>query len=465
MSRPALKVPAGRSRGGNFTEGPVHRHLIRLASYMFMGFSAMTISQLIEAVYLGHLGTKPLAAVSFTFPVIMVLQSFAMGMGVGASSIVSRTTGAGDREQVRRLVTHCLELMACLLIVLTVLGRLFSAPIFAMLGARGEVLHLIIQYMDIWFLGLPVFALSMMGTSLIRAVGNAEVPGIVMTVGSVLQIAIEPFLIFGLGPFPKLGIEGAALGFVIARAIGFVLCYYVVIFEERLLTTRLAGALASWKAIMHVGVPATATNLIMPVSMGIITRLLAGHGAAVVAGFGVGSRISSLMVMIVFAISASSGPFVGQNWGARKFERVDTALSLANRFVMAWGAIAFVLMIAFGRFFVSLINDNATVVEAADWYLVITPLSIGFMGMTAIASSCFNAMGQPIPPLIISIARMFVVYIPLAILFNYLWGYVGIFVATSLSSVLLGIVAWFWNRHAISSFRSRQTDMMAEAAV
>lgn len=430
-----------------------------------MGFSAMTVAQLIEAVYLGHLGTMPLAAVSFTFPVIMVLQSIAMGMGIGASSIVSRTAGAGDRNQVKALVTHTLVLMLGLLVGLAILGRMFSAPIFAVLGAKGEVLHLVIQYMDIWFFGLPLFALSMIGTSLIRAVGNAAAPGIVLMVGSVLQIIIEPLLIFGIGPFPKLGIEGAALGFVIARAGSFSLCYYVLLFREKMLTTTLTGAVASWKSIMHVGIPATATNLIMPVSLGIITRLLASHGATVVAGFGVGSRISSLMVMIVFAVASSTGAFVGQNWGAQQYDRVNKALSFANKFVMAWGVVAFVIMLLFGRMLVSLINDDPTVVEAANWYLVITPLSIGFMGMTAIASSCFNAMGKPIPPLVISIARMFVVYVPLAILFDHLWGYVGIFVATSLSTILLGIVARVWNRQAIAAARSQQPRGVPELAV
>lgn len=456
-------MPGGRARGGNFTEGPVHKHMIRLAGFMFMGFSAMTLAQLIETVYLGRLGTLPLAAVSFTFPVIMVLQSVAMGLGIGASSIVSRTTGAGDREQVRKLVTHCIVVAAGLLFVLTTLGWFYSAPVFAVLGAKGEVLHLVIQYMDIWFLGLPLFALSMIGTSLIRAVGNAELPGIVMTVGSVLQVVIEPFFIFGIGPFPNLGIEGAALGFVIARALSFALCYWVIIFMEKLITRDLRGLMESLKAILHVGLPAMATNLIMPVSMGIITRLLASHGAAVIAGFGVGSRIGQMMMMIVMSIASSAGPFIGQNWGAQKYERVNQALSLANKFAMAWGVAAFFIMLAFGKWLVSLINDDPVVVEAANWYLVITPLSIGFMGMTAIASSCFNAMGKPIPPLVISIMRMFVVYIPLALLFNYLWGYVGIFMATSLSSVLLGIVAWFWNRHAIEAGTRHLVGM--EAAV
>jgi len=458
-------MPGGHARGGNFTEGPVHKHLVRLAGFMFMGFSAMTMAQLIETVYLGRLGTLPLAAVSFTFPVIMVLQSVAMGLGIGASSIVSRTFGAGNKDQVRQLVTHCVVVAAGLLLVLTTLGYLFSSPIFALLGAHGEVHTLVIQYMDIWFFGLPMFALSMIGSSLIRSVGNAAAPGILMTIGAILQVVIEPFFIFGLGPFPHMGIEGAAVGFVVARAISFTLTYYVLVIRERLLTRNLSGIIESLRSILHVGLPAMATNLIMPVSMGIITRLLAGHGPAVIAGFGVGSRIGSMMMMIVFALASSSGPFIGQNWGARKFERVNQALSLANSFVMAWGAVAFLFMLVLGKWLVMLINDNPTVVEAATWYLVITPLSIGFMGMTAIASSCFNAMGKPIPPLIISILRMFVVYIPMAIWFDYLWGYVGIFIATSTSSILLGIVAWFWNRHAIAAGTRNELAEGMEAAV
>ncbi len=452
MSGPARPAP-GASRGANFTDGPVHKHLIRLAGFMFMGFSAMTISQLIETIYLGVLGTDELAAVSFTFPVVMILQSVAMGLGVGASSIIARTMGAGDREQVKRLVTHCLVLVIICVLVLAVLGRLYSAPIFRLLGAEGHILELVILYMDIWFIGFPLFALSMIGTSLIRAVGNAAVPGIVMTVGSVLQVITSPFLIFGWGPFPAMGIEGAALGFGISRALSFMLCYYVLITREGLITRSFDGVLASWKAILHVGLPAMATSLIMPVSMGIITRLLAGHGPAVVAGFGVGSRIDSLMVMIVFAVASSAGPFIGQNWGAQKFERVDTALMLCNRFALAWGLFAFLFMLLFAETLVSLINNDPKVVETAVWYLLIVPLSIGFMGMTAISSSCFNAMGQPLPPLVISILRMFVVYVPMAIAFNFWFGFIGIFLATSISTILLGIVSWYWNRLAIEKSR------------
>lgn len=409
----------------------------------------MIMASLVETVYIGILGTPQLAAVSFTFPLVMIMQGVAMGLGIGASSVVARTVGLGDREKVRRLVSHCLMLVAILILVLVVAGYSVAELFFKLLGAQPDILPLILTYMDVWLLGLPLFTLSMVGSSLIRASGNAAIPGYIMTVGSLLQVCIAPFLIFGLGPLPELGLEGAAWGFVIARTASFSFCFYYLLRRERLLITSLQGILTSWKDILHVGLPAIATNLIMPVSMGIITRLLASHGPEVIAGFGVGSRVDSLMVMIVMALSSSIGPFVGQNWGAHKYDRVKAALRMANQFSLLWGLFAFVFMLLFGESLVSLINDDPKVVETATTYLIIIPLSIGFMGIMAVSSSCFNALGKPLPPLIISIHRMLVVYLPLAVLGDYLWGVVGIFLATSASSILMGTVAWYWNRIVI----------------
>jgi len=459
ISRPPPRVL------GNFTEGPVHLHLVKLTGFMFMGMAAMITAQLIEAVYVGMLGTMELAAISFTFPLIMMMQSVAMGLGIGASSVIARTAGTGNRHMVRQLISHCLILVVIMVVVMALLGYHNIDAVFTLLGAEGEVLALVSQYMSIWFLGFPLFAISMIGTTLLRSVGDAATPGIVMTFGSVIHVVIAPFLIFGIGPIPRMELEGAAWSFVIARTLSFSYCYYVIIVRERLLIASLDNLITSWKSILHVGIPAIANNLIMPVSMGIITRLLSAHGPAVVAGFGVGSRLDSLMAMIVMSTAMSAGPFIGQNWGAQQYERVDTALSLTNRFCLAWGVFAFAFMLLFGETLVSLINDDPAVVEPAAWFLVIIPLSIGFMGMTSIASSCFNAMGKPMPPLILSIARMFVIYVPLALLFDHLWGYVGIFVATSISNVIVGLMSWQWNRVSIRNSRAARAGAKLEESI
>jgi putative MATE family efflux protein len=418
---------------------------------MFLGFSAMIIASLVEVYYIGLLGTDELAAISFTFPVVMTMNSLTMGLSIGASSIIARSAGAGDSDKVRKLVSHCLILVLLSVTVLAIVGFHFSDEIFSTLGARLHIHGLTVSYIEIWFYGLPIFALSMVSSGLIRATGDAVVPGIIMAVGSLLQVTISPLLIFGIGPFPELGFLGAAWGFVVSRVISFMLSFYVIAVREQLLVTDLHNIIDSWRAILHVGIPAAATNLIMPVSMGVGTRLLAEHGPDVVAGYGIGSRVDALLAMVVFAVASSTGPFIGQNWGAREFKRVKQALSLANRFCMAWGLFSFIFMWLFGNILVQFFADDERVIATATMYLLIIPLSIGFMGIIATTSSCFNALGKPMPPLIISLFRMLIVYIPLALLGDYLFGYKGVFLAISSSTILLGIVSWLWNRRIIRS--------------
>lgn len=416
---------------------------------MFLGMSATIIASLFETIYIGIVGTAELAAVSFTFPVVMLATGLAMGLGTGASSIIARTMGAGDRDKVKRLASHCLILVIMVILTMAILGRMYSEPIFKLLGAQPHILPLIVEYMDVWFLGLTLYVTSIVGTFLIRATGSVIMPGLIPGIGATLQVIIAPFLIFGIGPAPELGLVGAAWAFVIARTISFSVTLFVITVREKLITLSLDGLITSWQQILHVGLPATATSLIAPVSMGIITRLLASHGPEVVAGFGVGSRVDALVTMIVITVSMTTGPFIGQNWGAGKYDRVNHALSLTYRFSILWGIFAFIFMLLAGEYLVSLINDDPKVVETATYFLIIIPLSIGFMGIMAIASTCFNALGKPMPPLILSFGRMFVIYIPLALLGDYLWGYVGIFVATSGTTILMGIIAWYWNKVTI----------------
>jgi Na+-driven multidrug efflux pump len=146
----------------------------------------------------------------------------------------------------------------------------------------------------------------------------------------------------------------------------------------------------------------------------------------------------------------SVAPFIGQNWGAERYDRVQKALSLCNGFSILWGLFAFVMMILFGEIIVSLINEDPLVVEPAARYLVIIPISIGFLGITMTATQSFNALGKPVPPLIISILQMLIVYVPLALIGDYLWGYIGIFIAFTVTNVLIGLLSWFWINQQVS---------------
>ena len=431
-----------------FTEGSVGRHLVRLGSYMVLGSLSMNIARLAETIYLGFVGTEALAAMGFAFPITIFLFAFAGGVGTGASSVVARNYGAGNRALAARLVTHAELLVLILGLAGSALGLVFAETVLAALGAEGAVLAMSTEYLQVYMLGYPLFLLSMVGSTLLRATGSAASPGVVMTTGSLIQMGLGPVLIFGWLGVPELGIAGAAWAYVASRVFSVAL-YVVILIRVRMVSWSLTDLWRSWWSILHVGGPATASALIFPISMLVTTWLLAGHGHEVVAGYTVASRVETMVHMVLWSASSSVSPFVGQNWGAGHYARVRSALRLCNWFCLAWGVVTFVVLAIAGDAMVRLIDPNETVRAVAAVFFLIIPLSIGFMGVMQVATACFNALGKPFPPLAISIARSIGLYVPLAMLADYLWGYVGIFLATALTNILLGVGAWYWNRVAV----------------
>ncbi|MCH2568907.1 MAG: MATE family efflux transporter, partial [Pseudomonadales bacterium] len=324
-------VPPDSTR--DLTQGDVSTHLTRLTGFMMLSMLSFMVASLVETLYIGWVGTNELAAISFTFPVIYTLQGVSMGLGIGASSVVARSVGLGDHVRVRRVVTHVIVLGTTISLVMAVGTSFFLYDIFSLLGAEGVVLDLVVDYMWIWLIGLPVFTMTFVGTTLMRATGDAKTPGYLSALGSILHMAIAPFCIFGYGPIPAMGLEGAAISFIVARQLAFILFIYCFIFRDRMMGISMNGFVDSCRDILHVGLPAVASNMIMPFGMSVVTRLLAGHGVIVVAGYGVASRVESLLVMVIWAVGMSIAPLVGQNWGASAFNRVRTAMRLGGIFV------------------------------------------------------------------------------------------------------------------------------------
>jgi putative MATE family efflux protein len=432
----------------DLTKGAVGAQLTRMTIPYFLGISSMILASMIETIYIGILGAKELAAYSFMFPVIMALTSISMGVGIGASSLIARAEGEGDREQVKRLATHTVFLTLALTLVLSCSTYFFLEFFYASMGAEGEVLQLVVAYAEIWVVyGLVSFTIPMVSSTVLRALGIAKVPGYIMTITSGVQLVVSPILIFGLFGVPAQGLLGSAYAFVIIGFIRVIAFGVLVANEHILLTTEvLNGWLLSAKAIMHIALPSMLSSLIGPVSIGITIALLAAHGDVIVAAFGVVSRIEMLVTMILGALSSSVAPFVGQNWGAKQDDRVREGLSIAYRFCLFWGVVCFIVLGLFGDNLVGLINDDEQLIEAAGWFMIIVPISFGLMGVGQVAASVFIALGKPMPPTILSILRTVVVYIPMAIVFDMYWGYVGIFISLMVANVLFGGAAYAWGR-------------------
>ena len=178
--------------------GSTGKHLVNLTIPMFLGISSMFVASMIDIIYVGWIGSQELAAISFTFPIVMGMTTLTMGIGVGAASIIARMVGRGERALVPRLATHALLLAALFVATLSTLMWVFQESVFKALGADAGVLPLITGYMGIWVCGLPLFALPMVSTMIMRSVGNARTPGLIMAGSAALQVVMAPPFMFGL---------------------------------------------------------------------------------------------------------------------------------------------------------------------------------------------------------------------------------------------------------------------------
>ena len=172
---------SGARAGQDLTVGPEYQHLLRLTGFMLLGFVAVMSANLIETLYIGNVGTQELAALGFTFPVVMGLQGMMMGLGIGASSVVARSIGSGEWRRAKALITHSFVLVLAFVALITLFMALFLEDIFSLLGAKGEILDMSVAYMRVWLLGVPFFAIAMVGSTLMRAAGDAMKPCLLYT--------------------------------------------------------------------------------------------------------------------------------------------------------------------------------------------------------------------------------------------------------------------------------------------
>ncbi|MDP8226158.1 MAG: MATE family efflux transporter [Candidatus Celaenobacter polaris] len=428
-------------------DGPIGKLLIKLTAPMIVGMLGMVAFNLVDTFFVGKLGVTQLAALSFTFPVILVVNSIALGVGMGASAIISRAIGEGDTYKVRRITTDSLMLAIVLVFIFVIIGLSTIGPLFKLLGATPQVLPYIKQYMGIWYFGMFFVLIPMVGNNAIRATGDTKTPSAIMVVAVIMNFIMDPMLIFGLGPFPALGIHGAAISTVIARFSASVAATWVLVRRDRMVTferTPLREIFASWKAILFIGVPIAGARMILPISFGIITRLISAYGPKAVAGFGVASRIEFFALAVIRALSSVFGPFIGQNLGAKLFDRVKRGLQLAELFSLVWGFGSFIILFIFAKPIAGIFSKDPVVIETIIKYLSIVPLGYGLQGVLLLCNVSLNVLQKPFHAAGLVTIQMFVLYIPLAYLGSHILQIQGTFIGITIAYCIAGVWAHFF---------------------
>ncbi|MEL7004529.1 MAG: MATE family efflux transporter [Bacteroidota bacterium] len=420
------------------------------------GESGFRICYLIDTYFVGKLGKKELAALSFTFPVIMIVFSIIQGLGIGATALIAKSIGKNNWTKAARETTDSIALTLLLTGVFITIGLLSIDSILMLLGADGETAAMSKEYMQIWFFALFFVSVPFVGNSAIRATGDAKTPTYIMLFAVLVNAILDPILIFGYLGFPAMGLKGAAIATAISRGLTMIISFYVLIKRDKLITFEipsrevLAGC---WKSILYIALPSGLSRLVVPVTTGVITALLADYGEFAVAAYGVGSRVEFLANSIVFALAASIGPFVGQNIGKGNLERVKESVKLSSAFSLIWGLVAWVLLALGSYSIASIFNNNENVISTVQLFLWVVPAGFGLQGVLSIINSNLNTLNKPLQASLIIVIQMLVLGLPAIYLGMKLDGIRGIFIGIAVMYSLGGAISIIVNKKVINRFK------------
>ena len=438
-----------KNNAPKLTVGPVSGSILSMMLPMALGILVMIGNGLVDAYFIGQLGYAQLAAVSYAFPVWFVAAGIVMGLGTGTSSVLSRFIGAGDTKSVKQIATHSMILAVLAGAVVTAIGLLSIESLFGLLGANEETMPFVKSYMTIYYWGSLFLGIPFIGNSILRANGDAKTPSLLVAFSAIVNAVLDPILIFGWVGFPEMGVAGAALASVVSTVAFLLASLWVLIFRDNLLTSighSLSSMISSWKQVLHVGLPAIASNLIAPVSSALVTALVSTYGQEAVAAYGLAGRIEALVIVLLMALGGATAPYVGQNYGAKKFDRLVDGFKFSARFALFYSIFCILLLYFISSTILGVFTDNEDVIRLAMIQLMICPWGYGFLGIASICNGSFNAFARPLPAMTISISRTLVIYVPLAYLLAYYFGFQGIHIAQVLANIFAGCVAIVWYR-------------------
>jgi len=424
---------------------PIAVVLRQMTIPMIFGIVAILMFNLVDTFFISLLGTEALAAISFTFPVTFGVNCITMGIGMGLSTNIGRLLGQGDTQHAARFSSHGLLLAVLLVLAASSAGLATIESLFSLLGAKAELIPLIEQYMQVWYLTIPLLVIPMAGNAAIRATGDTKTPAKIMMLAGVINGVLDPLLIFGIGPFPELGIQGAAIASALSWLGALCGSLYVLVKREKLLALPYLTTLYSdWKQILKIGTPAALSNAMTPLSGAILMMLLASHGTEAVAAYGAAQRVESLLLLVIMALTSALTPFIAQNIGAKNYPRSFAALFLSMRFSIVFQLLIFIMMVPLSVPLSALFSQEQSVRDLLWHYLLVVPFSYGFQGIMMVLISGLNAMHRPLHAFYWSALRLFGLTLPAAWLGSLLYDIEGLFFGIAFGNIVGGVLGYLY---------------------
>ncbi len=399
----------------DLTTGSVSRHLVKTMSFMLVSMVFQTLYVLVDLYWVGRLGTEAVAAVAISGNLLFVVLAVTQMLGVGTTTLISHAAGSKNRERAL-LIFNQSQVLAMVVGVIFLAVVMLLRPIYARrLSADPVTEQLVLDYL-LWFvpaMGLQ-FGLVAMGSAL-RGIGLFK-PGMVVQTGTIIiNIVLAPVLIFGWGIGHAFGVAGAAIATFIAILAGtvWILTYFKPSAYLHFMVADWEPRFDLWWDMLKIGLPAGAEFALMAVYLGIVYVVTRPFGAAAQAGFGIGLRIVQAAFLPVVALGFAVGPVAGQNFGARRAERVRQTFKTAAMMSTALMLVVIALTHLLPGQLIRIFSSDPDVIAVGDVYLRIVSWNFVASGLIFVSSSMFQAMGNTLPSLVTSLTRIVLVAVPL----------------------------------------------------
>jgi putative MATE family efflux protein len=432
--------------------GSIPGHLVSQTLPAVIGVAAIMSIGIVDAYFIGQLGSAPLAAISFIFPISVASTSLGVGVMVGINSVVARALGEGDSAKAARRANFGIVFAALCGLVMGLALWLAIDPIFTAMNAPAHLMPLIRAYMAPYALGFPLSFLIMGFNGVLRGQGEARRTSTVSIAYAAANWVLNPILITGAFGFPAFGIAGSAYATVIGWGIGAMVAMGLLRatpLPMNLALLRNCSLLDPARAIIKVGLPAAFSNAINPLGLALLTALVAIEGEAAVAGFGAAGRLQSFVIVPLLGLSGAIGAIVGQNWGAGRIDRAREAVLYAAGFCIAWGLIVAIGVMAAGQDFARIFTDDPAVVAEFDLYLRIAAWGYAGFGLLIVCNGIMNAVDKAAFALVQSAARVFLVMLPVALLLLPGMGSAAIYTAELAANLFGALSAMLLLRHIL----------------
>ena len=437
-----------------YTQGSIGGTMIKTAFAMMAGTLAMSGYNIADTYFVGQLpGAEPLAAMGFTFPVVMLVGCVFHGLSTGVMTTAAQAIGGRKRKKAAKLISSGLLLVLVLSILIAGLGMTTTNHVFSLFGASGNTLEMTRGYMDIWYFGCATAALSMTGNSLLISVGNAKTASSLMVMGMLINVILDPLFIFGFGPIPRLEIRGAAIATIISQLITTLTMLWLLYHRQKLLrfdAIPVRQLKRAWGIMIRYAIPASIGMLMMPIGSTIITRITAGFGDVAVAATAAAGRLEMVAFVFPMALGIGLMPMIGQNFGARLYGRIRQCRRFAMGFAFCFLAVMAVVYFVFADVLVRQFSNDKQVQEIMALTMRIIPWGFGMIEIHRYAGFFFTGCGRPAVSAWLNGLRVIGLMIPFSLLALYFNSLTGLFWARLGADVIAGAIGFILARRMTS---------------